>query len=141
VACLAMSVVAGLLWPYREEIAALLTHEALAQAHIVSYLSYNLISTPFSIASTVMGGIMTGSGATKYNLMVFGGTLWLVRLPLGWLLGHILWGTASGVFAAMLFSQILQSCIMFYVVLHGDWARYALTQKRVIQSSTASTTR
>ena len=64
-----------------------------------------------------MGGIMVGAGATQYNLMVYGGTFWLVRLPLGWLLGHLLWGTASGVFAAMLFSQCLQTCIMLYVVL------------------------
>lgn len=83
----------------------------------MSYLTYNLLSTPFSIASTVMGGVMTGAGATKYNLMIFGGTFWLVRLPLGWLLGHILWGTASGVFLAMLVSQVLQTCIMLYVVL------------------------
>ena len=106
-AALAMSLVAALLWPFRLE-----------------------ISTPFSIASTVMGGIMVGAGATQYNLMVYGGTFWLVRLPLGWLLGHLLWGTASGVFAAMLFSQCLQTCIMLYVVLYRDWARFAMRRWR-----------
>ena len=63
-----------------------------------------------------MGGIMVGAGATRYNLLIFGGTFWLVRLPLGWLLGHVLWGTASGVFAAMLCSQVLQTAIMFYML-------------------------
>ena len=72
---------------------------------------------------------MVGAGATQYNLMVYGGTFWLVRLPLGWLLGHILWGTASGVFAAMLFSQCLQTCIMLYVVLCRDWARFAMKRR------------
>lgn len=126
VAALVMSLVAAALWPFRQELAALLSHEAETQANIVSYLTYNLLSTPFSIASTVMGGVMTGAGATRYNLMVYGGTFWLVRLPLGWLLGHHLWGTASGVFCAMLVSQCLQTCIMFYVLLRRDWARFAM---------------
>ena len=123
---LGMSVVAALLWPFRAELAALLSHEAGTQAQIINYLTYNLLSTPFSIASTVMGGVMVGAGATRYNLMVYGGTFWLVRLPLGWLLGHWLWGTASGVFLAMLVSQCLQTAIMFYVLLYRDWARFAM---------------
>ncbi len=126
IASLGMSVVAALLWPFRDELAALLSHEAGTQAQIINYLTYNLLSTPFSIASTVMGGVMVGAGATRYNLMVYGGTFWLVRLPLGWLLGHWLWGTASGVFLAMLVSQCLQTAIMFYVLLYRDWARFAM---------------
>lgn len=124
-ACI-MSLVAAALWPFRQELAALLSHEAQTQANIVSYLTYNLLSTPFSIASTVMGGVMAGAGATRYNLIVYGGTFWLVRLPLGWLLGHHLWGTASGVFCAMLVSQCLQTFLMLYVLLRRDWARFAM---------------
>ena len=74
IASLGMSVVAALLWPFRAELAALLSHEAGTQAQIINYLTYNLLSTPFSIASTVMGGVMVGAGATRYNLMVYGGT-------------------------------------------------------------------
>jgi len=133
-AAVTMSFMAALLWPFRQEIAHLLSQEPGTQAQIVSYLTYNLLSTPFSIASTVMGGIMTGAGATKYNLMIFGGSFWVVRLPLGWLLGHILWGTASGVFLAMLVSQILQTCIMLYVVLFRDWTRFAMSRCRQPQT-------
>lgn len=129
-AAAAMSAVALALWPFRTEIACLLSQEAATQAQIISYLSYNLASTPFSIASTVMGGIMVGAGATQYNLLVYGGTFWVVRLPLGWLLGHRLWGTASGVFAAMLVSQCLQTIIMLYVVFRCDWARFAMNRQR-----------
>lgn len=125
-AALVMSLVAACLWPFREAIAARLSHDPGAQAQIVSYLSYNLLSTPFSVASTVMGGIMTGAGATRYNLMIFGGTFWVLRLPLGWLLGHRLWGAADGVFCAMLVSQIAQSCLMLHVLLRRDWTRFAM---------------
>lgn len=129
-ASVGMSLVAGLLWPFRQEIATLLGHDPGAQAQTASYLTYNLLSTPFSIASTVMGGIMVGAGATHYNLMVYGGSFWLCRLPLGWLLGHVLWQEASGIFAAMLVSQCLQTAIMLHILLHCDWARFAMRRQR-----------
>ena len=103
-----------------------MTDDPGTQAQIVNYLVFNLISTPFSIASTVMGGVMNGAGATRYNLMIFGGGLWLIRLPLGWLLGHQLWGTATGVFAAMLCSQCVQALTMLYILLCRDWTRFAM---------------
>jgi MATE family multidrug resistance protein len=129
----AMSLIAALLWFFRPELARMLSHNPGTQAQIVSYLNYNLLSTPFSIASTIMGGIMVGAGATRYNLAVFGGTFWLVRLPLGWLLGHALWGTSSGVFLAMLLSQCLQAGIMLHVVLRRDWARFAMRGRKHAQ--------
>lgn len=121
-----MSVCAIFIWPFRGDIAAFLSEDAATRLQIMSYLSYNLVGTPFSIASQVMGGIMVGSGATRYNLMIYGGTFWLVRIPLGWFLGHKLWGTANGVFAAMLISQCIQSVIMLYVVVRVNWARFAM---------------
>lgn len=124
-----MSLMALCVWPFMEDIAQILSQDAATRNQIVSYLTYNLASTPFSIASQVMGGIMVGAGATQYNLMVYGGTFWAVRLPLGWLLGHQLWQTASGVFAAMAISQVIQTTIMLYVVLYRDWPRFAMKRK------------
>lgn len=121
-----MTVMAAIAWPFREDIAAFLSQDAATRVQIVSYLSWNLASTSFSIASQVMGGIMTGAGATQYNLLVYGGTFWAVRLPLGWLLGHRLWDGAAGVFAAMAISQVIQTAIMLYVVKYRDWQRFAM---------------
>ncbi|MBQ9452897.1 MAG: MATE family efflux transporter [Desulfovibrio sp.] len=126
VAAVILTIVAIALWPFRQELAALLAQESGARAQIVNYLTYNLLSTPFSIASTVMGGVMVGAGATRYNLMIFGGSFWGLRLPLGWLLGHMLWGTASGVFLAMLISQVVQSCVMIHAVRYWNWTRFAM---------------
>lgn len=123
-----LSLVALLLWPFREELAAFMSHDVGVQAQIVQYLTYNFISTPFSIASTVMGGIMVGAGATQYNMLVYGGCSWLIRLPLGYLLGHILWGTSTGVFCAMLVSQTLQATLMVMVVYFCNWTRFAMRQ-------------
>lgn len=127
VAAIIMSVIALFIWPFREEIAVFLSQDDATRAQIVSYLSYNLVSTPFTIASQVMGGIMIGAGATVYNLVVYGGSFWLIRLPLGWLLGHIVWQSSSGVFAAMVASQVIQTFAMLYVVLRRDWQKHAMT--------------
>lgn len=123
---LALSLVALVLWPFRQELASFMSHDIMVQAQIVNYLTYNFLSTPFSIASTVMGGIMVGAGATQYNMAVYGGCSWLIRLPLGYLLGHILWETANGVFCAMLVSQCFQASIMLLVVYYCNWTRFAM---------------
>lgn len=136
-ASLIMSAMAVCVWPFRSEIAAFLSKDAATQTQIISYLSYNLVGTPFSIASQVMGGIMVGAGATQYNLIVYGGTFWAVRLPLGWLLGHRLWASASGVFAAMLVSQAIQTLIMLYVVIRKNWGRFAMRRSAARAASTA----
>ena len=127
VAAIIMSVIALFVWPFREEIAEFLSRDEATRSQIISYLSYNLVSTPFTIASQVMGGIMIGAGATVYNLVIYGGSFWLIRLPLGWLLGHIVWQSSSGVFAAMVASQVIQTFAMLYVVLRRDWQKHAMT--------------
>lgn len=131
-----MTVIAACVWPFRGDIASFLSQDAATQAQIVSYLSWNLATTTFSIASQVMGGIMVGAGATQYNLLVYGGTFWAVRLPLGWLLGHKIWGDASGVFAAMSISQVIQTSIMLCVILYCNWSRFAM--KRNLSKKTPS---
>lgn len=121
-----MSVFAASAWPFRTEIAAFLSEDPLTQAQIVNYLSWNLAGTPFTTASQVMSGIMVGAGATQYNLIVNGGSFWVIRIPLGWFLGHKIWGNANGVFAAMVASSVTQALLMLYVVIFVNWQRFAM---------------
>lgn len=137
-AVLLMSVLAVCIWPFREELAALLSTDPATRAYIESYLFYNLISTPFSIASTVLGGVMVGAGATHLNLMIFGGSFWFLRLPLGWILGLHLWGTARGVFCAMLVSQVIQTLIMLTVFFQVRWMDHAMRAQAHHHSSSGN---
>ena len=126
VTTLALSLVALAIWPFRADIAACFASDSETQQQIISYLTYNLLSTPFSIASTVMGGVMVGAGATQYNLAVYGGCSWFIRLPLGWFLGHYLARSADGIFCAMLISQCVQASIMVLVIKKAPWTTYTL---------------
>jgi MATE family multidrug resistance protein len=127
--CVFISALAGLMWPFMDNLAALLSDSPAVREQTVSYLFYNLLAAPFTAGSMIFGGVMMGAGATRYNLAVFAGSFWLVRLPLAWLFGHVLWGEASGVFLSMLVSQAVQSCLMLWVLLRLDWTRFSSVRR------------
>ena len=114
-----MSVVAGILWWFMSD-------DGLVQFYIVEYLKYNFLSTPFSIISTIFAGVMIGASAAHFNLLIFGLSFWVIRIPLAYALGHFVWGDATGVFVAMLISQVIQTALMLYVFYRVDWTKYAL---------------
>ncbi len=121
-----MSLVAVALWPFIPELAAALSPMPETQEITRNYMYFNIFSTPFTLMSMILGGVMTGAGATRYNLMVYGSSFWLVRLPVAWIFGHYIWQSASGVFLGMVLSQVVQSSIMLVVLYKVDWTRFAM---------------
>ena len=131
VACGSMSLVAACMWPWVEKIAAFMSPKsAEVQLLAITYIRYNIFSTPFTIGSMVLGGILTGAGATIYPFIVYSGAIWIIRLPMAWYLGHISWGHASGIFCAMLVSQIIQCSIIFYVFMKRNWSRFSMNSAK-----------
>lgn len=131
-ACLCMSVVAALLWPFVGYIAAQMSPESIRVQEIsVSYIKYNLFSTPFTIGSMVLGGILTGAGATMYPFIIYSCATWLVRLPLAYFLGHVYWQSADGIFVSMLVSQVIQCAVIYYIFSRCDWTRFALNAAKL----------
>lgn len=124
--CLIMSTVAACLWPFRQELATFLSPDPQVQVETINYLLFNILSAPFTVGSVVLAGALNGAGATVYPMVVFSAAVWLVRLPLAWFLGHMLWQSATGVFAAMLVSQMVQSITLVWIVIRADWTRFAM---------------
>lgn len=127
---LSMSLLGVVMLLFIDEIAAFVAPDSAVAAVAKSYLVFNLLATPFTVTSMIMGGIFSGAGATLFSLVAFSTGTWLVRLPLAWYLGHIVWEDASGIFAAMLLSQMAQAAICLYLFLRRDWYRFASTAKR-----------
>ncbi|MDR2825182.1 MAG: MATE family efflux transporter [Deltaproteobacteria bacterium] len=125
-ACASMSLAALLLWPFVESVSAFMSPAPAVLPHTISYISINLFSTPFTVGSMTMAGLFTGAGASIYPFVVYGAATWLIRLPLAWLLGHLVWQSSSGVFLSMLISQIVQFSIIIYIFLCRDWTRFAM---------------
>ncbi len=116
-------------WQFVDELAAFLSPEAAVQAEIVNYLFYNMIAIPFTLTSMILGGAMAGAGATLYNLVIFGVTVWFVRLPLAYMLGHVVYAESTGVWVAQLASQCVQSMVLLYFFAFGNWQRFALGRR------------
>ena len=126
-----ISLLAVVLWLFVRPLAAFVAPETAVQTQTIDYLAYNLLAIPFTLTTMTLSGALTGAGATLYNLLAFGGTAWLVRLPLAWWLGHVVMQRAEGIWLAMLISQAIQAMIVLYIFARRDWARFAMIRKRV----------
>ncbi len=130
VGCCGMSVLSAIMWPWMWPIAKWISPEPAVTEYVVAYLRVNLITVPFTVGSMILSGIMIGAGSTIYSFIINGCSIWLLRLPLAWLLGHY-WGYgAQVVFIAMLVSQMVQSSSLFWVFMKCDWSRFAMRHQR-----------
>lgn len=126
VGVVSLSLVAALCWPAVDALARFSSQDPEIQLQAASYLRYNLLAIPFTLTSLIMSGALGGAGATVYSLLVFGLSSWGVRLPLAYVLGHLVLGRAEGVWLAMLLSQGCQASLAVYMYLCRDWSRFAM---------------
>lgn len=124
IASTAATALAGLAVPlyiFAPEVASILTADPLVLDETVAYLRYNLLATPFMALSLSLGGGLQGAGDTRGVMLVIVVSMWLIRLPLAYLLGvHWDWG-ARGVWSAMIFSMTVQGALMALRFHRGKW--------------------
>ncbi len=85
------------------------------------YLKFNMLSEPFMALSTVLGGGLQGAGDTKGTMWVVIIAMWFIRLPLAYFFALVLGYGATGVWAAMVVSMIIQGILMSLRFHHGLW--------------------
>jgi putative MATE family efflux protein len=137
--CAGMSLVTLVVWQYVTPLSALVTPEPAVQSHMINYLFFNLIAIPFTLTSMIIGGALNGAGATWYSMVIFGVTVWGVRLPLAYTLGHHIIGEATGIWISQLTSQIVQALLILYAFVFGKWQRFSMIKRRVKTSRTGTT--
>ncbi|MHC1701071.1 MAG: MATE family efflux transporter [Humidesulfovibrio sp.] len=119
-----------LLWTVLDPVAGFLAPNAEVKAQALDYLTWNMLAIPFTLTTMILAGALGGAGATLYNLLGMGTGTWLVRLPLAYILGHLVLGRATGVWISMLASQACQAAILYYIFTRRDWQRFAMSGKR-----------
>ena len=78
---------------------------------------------PFLAAMMVFAGALRGAGETLTPLVINGAGVWLLRVPLGLLFGHVLgWGLA-GIWAAMTLDMAVRGSLLFARFRQGRWKR------------------
>ena len=126
----AISLLTVLVWWAKEPIAGFIAPDPAVQEETVNYLRYNLVGIPFLLTAMILGGAFTGAGATLYQMFIFGIASWFVRIPLAYALGHHLIGAATGIWAAMLVSMVVQAVFSLSAYQFGRWERYAMRGER-----------
>ncbi len=121
-----ISVMGCVMWIFLSPLSRLLTTDPAVQQEIIRYLQYNIAAIPFTATTMILAGSFVGAGATTYNLICIGAMVWLVRVPCAYVLGHILWKNASGIWASMFISQFVQATTMLFLFFRGRWQDYAL---------------
>ena len=91
------------------------------------YLRFNMISQPFMAIGVCLGGALEGAGDTVGTMKVVLGALWAIRIPLAIVLALATPLGATGVWAAMVASMILQGVIMAIRFKRGRWKEIVLT--------------
>ncbi len=119
------------LWMFAPNVSSLLSKDVGVQLEIVNYLKYNILAIPFTVSTMIIGGSFVGAGATKFNMMCVGGSVWLVRVPLAYFLGHVVLREPTGIWIAMLCSQFVQSVVMAFIFLSNKWKDYAIRKEMI----------
>ena len=87
----------------------------------IRYIRITMMSEPFMALSVILGGCLMGAGDTKGAMLVIVSTLWIVRLPLAYLLAVVYGQGAVGVWIAMVISMLCQGIAMTVRFRKGRW--------------------
>ncbi len=96
-----MVLVGGLLFAFAEHVVAFFTRDAAVIRLGAQAMRVAAFYQPFLSGLMVLGGGLRGAGDTRTPLLIQGGTIWLVRLPLVYLFGLVLGWDVVGVHLAM----------------------------------------
>jgi putative MATE family efflux protein len=108
-------------------IASLLSNNEIVIRESITYLYVSLISEPFMAWGMILGGGLNGAGDTRSVLVRVALSLWLVRIPLSFVLVVLFGFGPTSVWWSMNLSQFLQAFLISKRYIGKRWL--AETQK------------
>jgi putative MATE family efflux protein len=95
----------------REQLATFFLEDADALALSIEYMFFLMIGLPLMAIYQAYIGLYNGSGKTMYTLIIGVTRLWLLRLPLIWFFKQFTTLGSSGIWYAMLLSNLIIAVI------------------------------
>jgi putative MATE family efflux protein len=114
--CISLVLIA---WP--EPLAGLLTDDPAVRAQAARGLRIISYGYVFYAWEMVLLNAFNGAGDTRTPSLVNIAAFWVVELPLGWLLAHVLGWGPDGVFVAIAFAYSLAAVLAFLAFRRGRW--------------------
>jgi putative MATE family efflux protein len=102
-------------------IVSFLSSNAIVIRESAKYLYISMISEPFMAWGIILGGGLSGAGDTRSVLMRVALSVWLVRIPLSFVLVVLLGFGPASVWWSMNISQFLQAFFIFKRYLKREW--------------------
>jgi MATE family multidrug resistance protein len=118
-----VSLMALLIFIWAANISALVTKSPPVLQETARYLRINMLSEPFMAVSSILGGGLQGAGDTRGTMWVIVTAMWLIRLPLAYVLAFVLGYGATGVWVAMITSMTFQGLLMALRFQRGQWKK------------------
>ncbi len=116
-----MSLMALVIFIWAEQFASLVTKDPLVIEETTRYLRINMLSEPFMALSSILGGGLQGAGDTRGAMRVIVVSMWLIRLPLAYVLTILYGYGAVGAWVAMISSMTVQGLLMAGRFRKGKW--------------------
>lgn len=104
-----------------KHIAFLLSDNPIVIEECIKYIYISLIFEPFMAWGIILGGGLNGAGDTKSVMLIVAGTLWLIRIPLAFILGISLAFGAVGIWWAMNISIFFQAGLLSLRYFAKKW--------------------
>jgi putative MATE family efflux protein len=79
------------------------------------------LSQPLQALGQVMAGSLRGAGDTRFPMLATGISVWVVRLPLGWLIGVPLHGGLAGVYLSNVVDAAVRALANYRRFRAGSW--------------------
>lgn len=96
-----------IIFPFRVKILSLLTNDAETLAVAMEYMIWVLLTQPLMSLFQNYLGVFNGSGNTKYSFIIASARLWVIRLPLILAFKHLTNFGRSGIWYAMVISNVI----------------------------------
>jgi putative MATE family efflux protein len=79
------------------------------------------LAQPGQALGIVLAGSLRGAGDTRYPMVTTGLAMWLVRLPVAWLLGIVLGFGLVGIYLGWVFDSIVLGLLTLWRYRSGGW--------------------
>ncbi len=116
-----MSLMALVIFIWADRFASLVTKDPSVLEETTRYLRINALSEPFMALGSILAGGLQGAGDTRGAMQVIVLTMWLIRLPLAYVLALAAGYGATGAWIAMISSMTVQGLLMALRFHKGKW--------------------
>jgi multidrug resistance protein, MATE family len=121
IAATVMTLMGVVFFIFAPQIFGLFTDDPEVIALGVTPLRLIALAQPFLAATMVFAGALRGAGETRAPMLVNGGSIWVVRVPLSLLFTQVLGWGLTGAWVAMAVDLTVRGTLMFSRFRSGRW--------------------